>query len=230
MPHETTIADQLRAHETKLRTLQIEHEEVTSRLAEDPNDEHVNATLDAIEQEQATRKKAISRLQGAVAAERRRNTAVAKREKLEALGAARERLAHSADDLSAVACELKEAFAALALPIARWQRLVEERDAAAGFIVRNTHRDRAYDVSVALGRFSTLTDGAITEALAKMLLGSGLGQTGPDFGYFLSVTAPSPQSRSVPLEEALEYSNTRLFTQLDRFIARAAEELKTDEP
>jgi hypothetical protein len=229
MPRTNDIADRIAAHETKLRALDVEHSDTSLLLEEDPHNDAVLGTLDAIEREQAAQRKTIARLQGAAAAEQRRNSVEAKLERLTMIKAARKRLTSNAAECIAVARDLEKAISALALPLARWQKAVEQRAADAHAIVAHTHEHGALAqrAAASISESSHLRHGAITEALADAIASTGLSTTGPDLRPYVTVVAPPPASISkpLPLVDAVTISNERLFAALDTHLARAAAEL-----
>lgn len=230
--HRTAHHDRIAAYERKLAALTVEHSEISLRLEDNPDDAEANTLLDQIEQEQKDTDKTIARARGAAAAEAKRNTAAGKAAELALLKTKRAEMEKLAKKRRSDALDFLKALSALALPIAKWQRNDEEMYAAARFIVakatakdRDTHRDVAFS---GIYDTSKLRDGGVIEALVRALTATGLGQTGPDFGPYLTVSEVSSMSIKRPLEEAVDKSNERLLVAIDRHLERAEAMLKAE--
>lgn len=228
MTRSDTITKEVEAHQAAVARLRIEHDAANIKLADAAPDqiEDTEALLDQIEDEIATKEKAITRLQSRLAAEAARNTAAARAETLAMINAAGARLRKHTAARKAALIDFEKAINSLAQPLARIERCNQDIWSDARAVIGGALEGRAaQDVTDTVARHLDTRAGAIVEAVARLIHATGLTVVGVKLDPYVTVGDPPHKSLSpeISIAAAAQQINERLLTVIHGVLERAAD-------
>ncbi len=225
MPQAKAFADQISQNEQLKASAREEHAALSLKLVENPTDKSIFDDLDAIENEIVGYDRSNDRLRAAQAEAARRDSKEARRARFELLKTQRARIAQSNTETEALAKKLERALDAIGPLLAQWQLHTEDRSADVRSIMVGTAGSGANALkgdSNAADSITRLETGEIIEALARLVVATGLARTGPRLDPFVVIAGPSSMSRKMSLCEAVGAANKKLLSAVDARVERGA--------
>lgn len=230
----STIDAHLVAARKHLADAETAHGEAALKQHEHPSKKNA-AELAQLEREVAERQRQIKSLEAAKRAHQKANSTAGKRQAQAQLKEQLARLKASEGEALAITQDFAQAMAKLTPILARWEALIQDRAADVvnvlhGSLPLDERANRLATAHQAVERFSSLSDGAITEALVRIVTASGLGRIGPRLEPWVSIADISePATVRIELSKAIHDANERLLANLQTHIdARVKAEASDD--